>query len=290
VSGTVNVTPYDLTRPQVLRPRELSALRLAVARFAEALGPFLSEYLGCPANATAHLDPFPHSRESPELSSRGRPCLALPAEGNAAACAWSLDRSLAAALLAAMLGAAPAGKGCLAEPSALQKGLLGRLAAELGGLWAAALPRHPQATSGLPPTREAPGAVAGDPHAWQVVSVALVVGEARGELRLHLPLRSLRPALQAQLPAPPPPAACPSSTMRAAPVTGAVRLGTWRTSLRDLTALQVGQIVPLGVKPDALLNLCLGGTGKLLVRPGSSNGRLSVQVVGGASEGPPPTP
>ncbi len=287
MSGTVNVTPYDLTRPQLLRPRELSALRLAVARFAEALGPFLSEYLGCPASATGHLDPIPHPRESPELSSRGRPCLALPAEGEAPACAWSLDRPLAAALLTAMLGAAPTAKGCLAEPSALQKGLLRRLGAELSGLWAAALPWHPPARSALPPAPEAPEALACGWQASQVASVALVVGEARGELRLHLSLRSLRSALQAQLPAPPPPAACPSPTMRAAPVTGAVRLGTWRTSLRDLAALQVGQIVPLGVKPDALLNLCLGGTGKLLVRPGNSDGRVCVQVVGKTKEGPP---
>ena len=276
------VQPYDLGRQPALRPEAHSYLRASAREFARAAAALMGEYLGTPL--TCEFEGLGNPAHEPACGEVSEPCAWVAPEDEAGGAIWRLSWPLADALLDGMLGCATTSESASRwAPTELDACLLGCLCCELGRLashiWAA-LPEPAGATrcSVKLPTRLASGGE------WAVMEFRASTGPRAGRLALCVPLEVVRAAHEQARGCGVPESRAPTPTMCSAPVTAHVRLGIWRTSVVELMELEVGQVVELGLSPKADLPLSVGGSDKLMVRPGQRNGHVSVQVIGPCEE------
>lgn len=272
--------PYDLTRPPPLKPRERAALRRAAARAAEMLATLATEYLGRAVSVTVADAGCEQAVD--DRAGGGDKWLWVVAADRPEAPVWRIATPLASALVDIMVGGPP---GRYPEEECRISRLDGRLVALLCEELAAAVEA---AWPGTAPTGVALRCIRGsrdvaspDPREWTRAAFDVRVEGIRGRLQLFVPTSvALRDAPDDRSPSRAP-GRLDAPGVRAAPVTATVRLGTWRTTLRELAELQPGSIIPLGCSPQSPLELSVAGVARLPVRPGTSNGRVSVQVTGG---------
>lgn len=273
--------PYDLTRPPPLKPGERAALRRAVARVAEMLAALATEYLGravgviptdvgCEDEDHAAAPPADHDK-----------WLWVVAPDCAQTPVWRVETRLGSALVDIMLGCPPqVPRADERRVSRVDGRLLVLLCEEFAVAVEAAWPGAASSGGAMRCIRGGRSLDAPDPREWIRTIFELRVDGSRGRLELFIPSAAVRAAPAAPATSPVP-ERLHVPGVRAAPVTATVRLGTWRTTLRELAQLQPGSMIPLGGSPQASLELSVAGMARLPVRPGTSNGRVSVQVTGG---------
>lgn len=271
--------PYDLTRPPPLKPRERVALRRAAVRAAEIIAVLATEYLGRAVGVMpADVGCEDHAAAPPANQDKW---LWVVAPDCAQAPVWRLETRLASALIDIMVGCPPQGRPAHECPvSRLDGRLLTLLCEELTAAVEAAWPGTAAPGAAMRCIHGSRSLDAPDPREWIRTVFELRVDGTRGRLELFIPSAAARAAPAAH-PTPPAPARLDVPGVRAAPVTATVRLGTWRTTLRELAQLQPGSMIPLSGCPQTSLELSVAGVARLPVRPGTSNGRVSVQVTGG---------
>ena len=272
--------PYDLTRPPPLKPRERAALRRAASHAAEILAALATEFLGRMVAVTvADVGCEQHAAAAPANHDRW---VWVVASGCGQAPVWRIEMPLASALVDMMVGSPLRGGPRHERPlSRLDGRLLTLLCEELAAGVGAAWPGVAPPGAALRCIRGRRDLAAPDAQEWIGAGFELRADDLRGRLDLFIPASAaLQPASESRR-TPRAPARLDAPGVRAAPVTATVRLGTWRATLRDLTALQPGCIVPLAQSLQSPLELSVAGVARLPVRPGTFNGRVSVQVTGG---------
>ncbi len=281
------VIPYDLTRPPVLKPRQEAALQAVAASAAGGLQALTSEYLGSPVSVRLHgVGAGTDVTEAPDTEERS--VWVIPHNTDGADCPiWRFDSQAACALIDLMIGVAPDSVGWGSRPlSRLEGRLLSLLCEEMYVAWAAACPVGETDPGPWRCIRATSGVAAPSPAEWVRVAFEITGARITGGYDLYLPAALARlPAAEAGARAASPPQVT-NPQVRATAVTATVQLASWHTTLRDLLALQPGQVVPLGVHADSVLSLAIAGTPRLPVQAGTHNGHISVQVVGSASGSP----
>ena len=279
-SPASQVVPYDFSHPPLLRPAEVALLFAAAGHLARSLGTLVSEYLRAPL----HVARGEVGESRPALRGTEAQWVWLVAGGvDAEQCPiWRLDCPLAMELVNLMLGVSGTGRAPERPLTRLEGRLLARLGEDFFAAWLAVWPVQcptPDVWRCVPGGEDLAGP---SPDQWMAVSLQVSGPAASGELAMYLPLALAR------LPAPDrnrdrassPTILAGSAGVRATPLTATVPLGTWQTTLRELLALEPGEVVHLGVRPQTDLRLCVGGAPKMTVRPGTHNGYLAVQVIG----------
>ncbi len=283
----VSVAPYDLTKPPGLRPWEVKGLRVASGRFAKALGPLLTEYIGQRFNA--HLW-FAGQVEFPACDDRTAPSLWVVPEGmdEAHAPIWNLDWDLACALVDMMVGSAdPVERPSTSAVTKLESALLSHVCEEMYNVWAAVWPLKIASPAPWRCVKAVPGQTGPEPSEWVRLTFELSGGRLSGRFDVYIPIRLAR------LPDPRSrkgralSGAVSTARVRTAPVTASVRLATWKTTVRDLQALKPGDVIDLGISREDALSFRIAQHEKFMVRPGIRNGKISVQVVQAKPEDEP---
>ena len=169
----------------------------------------------------------------------------------------------------------------------LSRAVLTRLFHEVlstwGELWPALRALNPRVEGVVTTPMAAEGAPGEERYFYALVAARL--GEARGLLRLCLPLGIIRGLLREEhdrYPGPPPAAATElhAGALAAAPVTLSVRLETPPVSLRSLLRRQPGEVLDLRLPADTPFTLYVSGSPKFRGQAGLSAGRMAVKVTG----------
>lgn len=272
---------YDLAAPPPLHTAELAALEAAAREVARTLGALLSEYLGRGCGVTSE---GVHAEFPPPGGKAADSVWGIPGGADSAhSPIWRLGGGLARGLVDVLLGAEePLNGGPGAGLTRVEARVLARLCRELHAGWSSswplrvAWPDHWRCVMAEP---DAPGPQSGE---WVRLRLGLDVCGLQGTVDAFLPVATARLPVPGAGPRMGGPRRM-ASELRAAPVTAAAVLGTWHTSLRELAQLQVGQVIPLGLKPGTPLVLRIAGSPKLTVQAGMHEGLVAVQVVGGDS-------
>jgi len=271
--------PYDLVNPPPLKPREATALRQVARTVADALSALASDYLG--------------ARFDISLSSASGTATQSGATGNAAqslwvfpdgmataeAPVWRFDWPLASSLLDLMIAAGPRGESRVLDGvTKLERRLLAHLCRELYLAWVAAWPDQlilPESWRCIKGSADLEGP---DPDDWVKVAFEMSGGRAAGGFDVHLPVDTARIAPSDDDSVTGSASSLDNPEVKASSVLASVRLTNWRTTVADLLSVEVGDVIPLAVSPGEPLTLSLAGLEKLTVRPGTHDGRISVQV------------
>jgi flagellar motor switch/type III secretory pathway protein FliN len=264
-----------------LRPAETAALETAAALVARTLAAVLREYVGqtCAVTCVAAQCQWPTPNHEPGAV-WGIPCGADSDHSPL----WRLDGGLARGLVDCLLGAQEPLPAPLPAPvrpglTRTEARVLGCLCRELHGAWSSCWPLRvawPDQWRCITAQPDAPGPQCGE---WARLSLAVEVCGLPGTVDAFLPLATARLPVAATGAEGGRGERLAGSQVRSAPVSAAAVLGTWHTTLRELTRLRPGQLVPLGVKPGAPLALHIAGSPKLSVQAGMHQGLVAVQVV-----------
>lgn len=272
--------PYDLLRPPLLGAEERRRLAAAARAFAQAASSLASEYLSTPVRLSLCACPS---------GTTGAPAsMWVLAAGldHEHAPVWRLDLSLAAAVVDVMLGAAAHRRPDPSRPlSRLEARLVARFCREVFSAFGATWPLRAACPDDWRCVRGGADVPGPCPPEWTSLVFQVSCEGASGLLDLYLPQSIARlPAAPRCGETPANVATAPNPAVRATRVPLSVTLGTWRTSLQGLLALQPGQTLPLDAPADTALALSIGGAPRFIVKPGIHNGLVSVQVLGPVQE------
>ena len=280
------VRPYDFARPRAVSARQLRTAEAVHAGLAVSLAEALSEFAGEPVGVrTRSLDEvqavdFERSRSQPAALfvaalGDGGPGLALDVAP--ALALFVVERHLGGA---DPLGDQPRALSDL-ERAVVERHWLPTLWARFAGAWGSVPPRHAR--------------FAADPRLLVlaapddrvlVADLEVTVGDGSAVLSLCYPTA----ALQLLLGAPDArPEACSDAggALDALPLVLRAELGRTRLTVGELRSLEPGDVVPLGVAPDAPVPVWVGDRFRFEARAGAAGTRLALEVLTPPS--PPPT-
>ena len=266
------VAAYDFARPRAVSDRQLRAVQAVHAALAADLGAALADALGeAVAVRTRSVDEvqavdFERSRSQPAALfvgevGPGGPALAL-----------DVPTALALFLVERHLGGAdPLGDGGRAlsdlERAVVERHWLPLVGAAFARAWGSVPPRPCRFAS------DAALLVLAPPDApVLVVDLDVTVGGAATSLSLCYPV----PVLQLLAGTP---AASQAMPIDHLPLTLTAELGRARLTVGDLTALAPGDVVPLGVAPDAPLTVRVGDRLQFQARAGAVGSKLALDVL-----------
>ena len=267
------VAAYDFARPRAVSDRQLRAVQAVHAALADALGSALADALGeTVVVRTRSVDEvqavdFERSRSQPaalfvDEIGPGGPALAL-----------DVETAFALFLVERHLGGTDPLSADGRALSDLERAVVERHWLPL--LWSA----FAEAWGSVPPqpcrfASDATLLVLAPPDApVLVVDLEVTVGDAAAVLSLCYPAA----ALQLLVGSP----ASPSQALPLdhLPLTLSAELGRARLTVGDLTALAPGDVVPLGVSPDAPLTVRVGDRLQFQARAGAVGSKLALDVL-----------
>jgi flagellar motor switch protein FliM len=284
MSAQTDALPYDLLRPPLLGAEERRRLAAAARAFSQAASSLASEYLSTPVRFSLCACP------SETAAAPASVWVLAAGLDHEHAPVWRLDLSLAAAVVDVMLGVAAHRRPDPARPlSRMEARLVARFCREVFIAFSATWPLRAAGPDDWRCIRGGADVPGPCPPEWTPVVFQVSCEGASGLLDLHLPLSIARLPVGARHSDTPSAAAGPARAtanpaVRATRIPLSVTLGTWRTSLQELLALEPGQTVPLDAPADSALALSIGGTPRFTVKPGIHNGLVSVRVIGPVEE------
>ena len=278
-----DVRPYDFAQPRAVSARQLRTAEAVHAGLAASLAEALSQFTGEPVVVrTTSLDEvqavdFERSRRQPAA-------LFVAALGDGGP-SLALDLAPALALLVVerhLGGADPLGDQARAlsdlERAVVERHWLPTLWTQFAQSWGIVPPRT---TRFAADPRYLVLAAPGD--RVLVADLEVTVGDGSAVLSLCYPADALRLLLGA-------PDASPETTgaaLDALPLVLRAELGRTRLTVGELRSLQPGDVLPLGVAPDAPVPVWVGDRFRFEARAGASGSRLALEVLTPPS--PPPT-
>lgn len=279
---------YDFRHAAKLSPDQLRALRHRVLALATVLGRTLGLYLGLPVDFRVHsMDLASYDQYVRNLEPN--PVLGVVSVGAGAPLAmWELSRPLALVALDRMLGGpgAPEADGGQEMPP-LSRAVLARFFHEVLSAWGELWPPLQALGPRVEGVTTAPAAVdagSGEERFFYAL-LAVRLGEARGLLRLCLPLSAVRGLLREErdtTPAAGTEAAADLNRgpLAVAPVRVAARLEVPPLCLNNLLRLQPGEVLDLRLPADTPFTVCLSDNPKFRAVAGVSAGRVAVKFTG----------
>ncbi len=268
-----DVAAYDFARPRAVSDRQLRAVQAVHAALAVDLGAALAGALD--EAVTVRTRSIDEVQAVDFERSRSQPAALFVVEVGPGGPALALDVSTAFALFLVerhLGGADPLGDGGRGL-SDLERAVVERHWLPL--VWSA----FARAWGSVPPqpcrfASDATLLVLAPPDApVLVVDLDVTVGGAAAGLSLCYPMPVL------QLLAGPPAAPSQAMPINHLPLTLSAELGRARLTVGDLTALVPGDVVPLGVAPDAPLTVRVGDRLQFQARAGAVGSKLALDVL-----------